>query len=78
MDQKLSDLYTSGKLKKWKGEKNDGAIWPNTIFGIVKNEKVYRGKITNAWAGVDKEDVDDKRRLEIKTKINCLENLITF
>lgn len=60
MDQKLSNLYTSSKIKKWGGEKRDGAIWPNTIFGIVRNEKVYRGKITNAWAGVDKEDVDDK------------------
>jgi len=60
MDQTLSDLYTTNKLKKWAGERKDGAIWPGSMFAIVKNGKVFRAKISNAWAGCDKEDVDDK------------------
>lgn len=74
MDEKLMSFYEKGKIKTWQGEKSDGSIWPNSMWGVLQNGILCRGKVSNAWASVDDEDEHDKIDLGKSVELTLIDN----
>ena len=67
-------FHEKNKIKKWKGEKKDGAIWPNSLWAVMINDTLCRGKVSNAWAGADEDEESDKIDQGKKVELTLIDN----
>jgi len=74
MDEKLMSFYENGKIKTWQGEKIDGSIWPNSMWGVLKNGILCRGKVSNAWADCDTSSENDKIDAGKSVELTLIDN----